>query len=408
MTDHLGEVHRPHLRDDRVELIAAAAGGNPASGTVLINRAVDDLGDPRERAHREPEVREGIAVMGVGPQLGEDQVRLERPGQGRDHPVQRPQVVVVPRPRKERHVGARSERVVLTDLILEARTRKEIAPRLVQGHGQHAWLVVEDPLHAVAVMNVDIEIHDPPVRMVGQHLRDRDRRIVVDAETGRLGATGMVQSSRRIERVVEPARSDRICGGQAGPRHRARRRVHVHEDRIVGRTEAVVERLRRRHHAPVESLDDLDVVRRVSGPNLLLGRHARGDLVHVGPVDKVTRPDALVGEEDALRPQWMLRPEVVLPDDVVNRDERRSVRLIVETIRFCVLAASTERGVPRHPHGQSSIWAFCRRPEKSTAIVFHSVKKSTAMGPASRCPLPVFFMPPKGTWISAPIVGALK
>ena len=38
--------------------------------------------------------------------------------------------------------------------------------------------------------------------------------------------------------------------------------------------------------------------------------------------------------------------------------------------------------------------------------VFHSVNSSKDCGPASRCPLPVFFIPPNGTWISAPIVGA--
>ncbi len=57
-------------------------------------------------------------------------------------------------------------------------------------------------------------------------------------------------------------------------------------------------------------------------------------------------------------------------------------------------------------HAYSMPWAFCTFPEKSTETAFHSVNSSSACGPASRWPLPVFLNPPNGSCTSAPIVGA--
>jgi len=53
-----------------------------------------------------------------------------------------------------------------------------------------------------------------------------------------------------------------------------------------------------------------------------------------------------------------------------------------------------------------SICALCSLPLKSTYTDFHSEKISSTCVPASRCPLPVALVPPKGKCTSAPIVDA--
>src|SRR6476660_7352891 len=55
----------------------------------------------------------------------------------------------------------------------------------------------------------------------------------------------------------------------------------------------------------------------------------------------------------------------------------------------------------------TSICALCSLPLKSMYTDFHSEKTSSAAVPASRCPLPVCFVPPNGRCTSAPMVGAL-
>ncbi len=66
------------------------------------------------------------------------------------------------------------------------------------------------------------------------------------------------------------------------------------------------------------------------------------------------------------------------------------------------------RGLTQRQPGEltSSIWARWSLPEKSTYSDFHSAYVSSAARPASRCPFPVAFIPPNGSWISAPIVPA--
>ena len=55
-----------------------------------------------------------------------------------------------------------------------------------------------------------------------------------------------------------------------------------------------------------------------------------------------------------------------------------------------------------------SIWAFWSLPLKSRYMIFHFVNMSSAppLPPASLKPKPLFFVPPKGSWISAPMVEA--
>ena len=56
------------------------------------------------------------------------------------------------------------------DLVLEAGARIQVAARLVERKRQHARILVIDPLHAVAVVNVNIDVHDAPIGMLVQHL----------------------------------------------------------------------------------------------------------------------------------------------------------------------------------------------------------------------------------------------
>ena len=103
---------------------------------------------------------------------------------------------------------------------------------------QNPWIVVEDGLHAIAVMDVHIHVSDA-FRALPQQPGDRDRGIVVDAEAGGGVRHCMVQATGDVDGVLSGTGPDRLGCRDGGTCNERACGMHAFEDRIVGRAEAV-------------------------------------------------------------------------------------------------------------------------------------------------------------------------
>ena len=152
------------------------------------------------------------------------QRRREALDDRRDHLVERLEVHVAGRPRRQRDVDGRP--VSCTGSRLGAPPRARIQRPLVGADEQHPRVVVEHRLGAVAVMRVEVE--DPhPLAGVGERGSD-DGDVRHQAETHRVRRRGVVaRRPHGAERGGPLAASQRGHGGQtgAGGEHRGRRRL---------------------------------------------------------------------------------------------------------------------------------------------------------------------------------------
>jgi hypothetical protein len=82
----------------------------------------------------------------------------------------------------QRQVHRAAQRLLrVTGLLGETGTREQGERRLVHADGEHAWVVVEGGLDAVAVVHVEVDVGDALVTLPEQP-RDRDGRVVEHAE----------------------------------------------------------------------------------------------------------------------------------------------------------------------------------------------------------------------------------
>ena len=223
---HLGEVDRPRTRHDPGPLVAAAAGRDPPSAGGLVRELVQHR---RGRRGRRAVVRPRCASGSLAC-------------------VSHPSWVTSTSGPKSRTIGgtaARNASSHPSSLVpggsgrftaepgASGPPRSESPP--VPGKkpisGAYSWIetvstrgiVPEDRLRTVAVMHVDVDVGDP-LHALGEHPRDRDRRIVVDAEPRGSAGHRVVQAARRVERVRDLARAARPRGrGDAGAGDDARR-----------------------------------------------------------------------------------------------------------------------------------------------------------------------------------------
>ena len=116
---------------------------------------------PGSRGMRRDQVRERVGVVVVDPALGDDRLRPE----GAAPPAPPPRPSRAGRPRRPRRAAGRRWRWCrarrAAGLAGEARSGEEVAPALVHRHGQDAGVLVEDPLGAVAVVHVQVDVGHP-------------------------------------------------------------------------------------------------------------------------------------------------------------------------------------------------------------------------------------------------------
>src|ERR671916_388669 len=161
-----GPEHGPGARYDAPDVVAPAAGGDPAATAELVGEVVHPLGHVLVEAGRSGEVRQGVEDMAVAAILGEDQVGAEGAKDLWDDGLKAGDPGLVVRKGLERHVDGVADAAVASLLVDTAATWEEVAARLVHRDGQDVRVAVEHPLHTVAVVGVGVDVGDADARML--------------------------------------------------------------------------------------------------------------------------------------------------------------------------------------------------------------------------------------------------
>ena len=185
---------------------------------------------------------------------------------------------------------------------------------------QHARVVPEDRLDAVAVVDVDVDVRHP-LRALVEEVLDADRDVVVDAEAGGLVAHRVVQAPgdvRRVEALAAPhlaggldGRADHVRGGD----------LHALEDGVVvgAQPALLVDRPGRGTH-PVHGVDQPPVVH--GRDQVVLGHRGVHQLqAAIEDTELAGQPHR---EVDADGDIGCPNSEVVLREAGVEDDRRRS------------------------------------------------------------------------------------
>src|ERR687897_174868 len=148
----------PGARDDAPDVVASAAGCDPAASAELVGQVVYPVGHVLVEAGRCKEMCQGVEGMAVAAVLGEDEVRVKGAKGRGDHALEARDPGLVVRKGLERHVDGVADTAVTALLIDPAATGEEVAARLVHGDCQDVGIAVEHPLHTVAVVGVGIDV----------------------------------------------------------------------------------------------------------------------------------------------------------------------------------------------------------------------------------------------------------
>src|SRR3954453_3797789 len=159
---------------------------------------------------RHQQVCQWVESMCVAAVLRDEHLRRELTDEWWHHCMERAQPSGVTGARGKRDVDRRAASLVATGLVREAGAREQRAAGLVQADRQHAWVVPERRLHAIAVMHVDVDVRDP-LDALAQQPCDGDRRVVVDAEARSGRRHRVVQAACDVARMLMPALMNGAC-----------------------------------------------------------------------------------------------------------------------------------------------------------------------------------------------------
>ena len=137
---------------------------------------------------------------------------------------------------------------------------------------EHARVVPEDRLDAVAVVRVQVDVGDPLGAGVEQAL-DRGSGVVVDAEAGGGASLRVMHAAGDVDAVLDPAGPYGLGDVDRAGEEAGRGLVHVGEDGVVVGAEAVLDSL------GTEAV--LDCLGAEAVPDRLGGTADRGDVVPV-------------------------------------------------------------------------------------------------------------------------------
>lgn len=205
---HAAEGKGPGAGHD-ADVVPAAAEGEPGQG-----RMGGEIGEGAEEGLMagcgEGEAGEGIFEMGVDAELGDKEVGAEAGDQGRHDLAEGPEVRIVGGVGREGDVDAVAGAVTAAALADEAGTGKEGAAVLVEGDGEHAAVVVEGVLDAVAVVNVDVDVGD--AQPLAEQPLYGDGGVVEDAEAGGEVRAAVVEAAAVAEGDVAVAAGKEVGG----------------------------------------------------------------------------------------------------------------------------------------------------------------------------------------------------
>src|SRR5919107_363819 len=122
-----GPERGPGARDDTPDVVASAAGCDPAASAELVGQVVYPMGHMLVEAGRCTEVRKGVEGMAVAAVLGEDQVRVKGAKGRGDHALEARDPGLIVSKGFERHVDRVADAAVAALLIDPAATWEEVA-----------------------------------------------------------------------------------------------------------------------------------------------------------------------------------------------------------------------------------------------------------------------------------------
>ncbi len=236
---HDGEEVGPGAGHDLGEGVPATPGRHPAPAGHLVGEVVQGEVGGALAVDRQLEVGERVVAVGVAPVLGHQHVGGELAQERRDDGVEGAQPAGVAGAGRQGHVDGRADGVRPAEVDRRARAGEEELARLVQRDGEHARVVPEHALDAVAVVDVDVDVGDPLGALVEQP-PDPDGDVVVDAEPARPVGHRVVEAAgdvRAVQRRAAPHLPERL---EARAHHVGGRLVHAAEHRHVVGPEAEV------------------------------------------------------------------------------------------------------------------------------------------------------------------------
>ena len=138
--------------------------------------------------------------MRIRPRLDHEYVGAKVPEGGGNHQLENLQVARALGERLQRQIELQATAGSRAELANLPGPREEVLARLVKAHGQNARVFVEDLLDAVGVVDVDVEIGH--LQAVPGEGVDRDREIVVDAETRREAGPRVMQPPSELKNAA--------------------------------------------------------------------------------------------------------------------------------------------------------------------------------------------------------------
>jgi len=298
---------------DVARRVAAAADDEQGQAEGL------DVRDARAvRLHVQVEAAQPVAAEAVGAALQDDGAGPVRLDAGADDVLEELDVVGVLDAVVERDVdgvvGAGVQRVGGPVGVEGAGAREEVVlVVLVEGDGEHAVGGPEGLLDAVAVVHVDVDVHDAGV--VAEELQDAQDDVVDVAEAAGLGLLGVVQAAGPVDGDLALVVAQ-LPGGVDGAAGVERAVVvqAVEDGAVVAEVEArdVLALLGVLHVGGGDLAQEVEVVGVVELGHLLVGGRARQVQVH-GVVHAV-RHDELLGQRQAPGLHGVRRAKVVRLD----------------------------------------------------------------------------------------------
>src|SRR3712207_1994766 len=234
---------------------------------------------------------------------------------------------------------------------------------------QYVRVLVEHPLHPVAVVGVGINVGNPGAGVLFFDPRDGDRSVVVDAEAARLPLQGVVEATGDAQCVLRLAVHHQPRGPEYPAYHVGARPVKVGEDRVVLCTEPVLYKLFEVSLAPASLLHTAHVTRVVDGRQILLSR--RLGLDEWVPPQKPQRLAQLDGHPEPHGVERMVLAEPVLLQ-----------RLVVHKGR----PTAHGRPVPLAPGGQRTAYPAALRLSTILLGPMVSTLKTATRAPVSSSP----------------------
>ncbi len=176
------------------ELVAAAAGQQPVAVGYFVRQLMQCRVCRALGVDGHLEVGERVAPVRVAAVLADQHLGTELTQQRRNHGIEGAQPARVPGAGRQRDVHRRAVGVRAAGLARAPGTGEEGRGVLVHADREYPRVVPEGSLHAIAVMDIDVDVGDA-LHALLQQPGNGDGQVVVDAESAGVAAHGVMQAA---------------------------------------------------------------------------------------------------------------------------------------------------------------------------------------------------------------------